>query len=70
MKYALIKDTTKVITIKEIDLDKTNSTVTITSLKDEVFVEQYLTSDEVLQRLIGLNRGFNYANITAWWDSI
>ena len=70
MKYALIKDTTKVVTIKEVDLDKTNFTVTITSLKDEVYVERYLNSDEVLQRLIGLNRGFNYANITAWWDSI
>jgi hypothetical protein len=70
MKYALIKDTTKLITIKEIDLDKTNSTVTITSLKDEVYVEQYLNSDEVLERLIGLNRGFNYANITAWWESL
>jgi hypothetical protein len=70
MKYALIKDTTKVITIKELDMDKVNLTISITSMKDEVFVEQYLTSDEVLQRLIGLNRGFNYANITAWWDSI
>jgi hypothetical protein len=70
MKYALIKDSTKVITIKELDMDKVNLTISITSMKDEVFVEQYLTSDEVLQRLIGLNRGFNYANITAWWDSI
>lgn len=70
MKYALIKDTTKVVTIKEVDLDKTNFTVTITSLKDEVYVEQYLNSDEVLERLIGLNREFNYANITAWWESI
>jgi hypothetical protein len=70
MKYALIKDTTKVITIKELDIDKVNLTISITSMKDEVFVEQYLTSDEVLQRLIELNRGFNYANITAWWDSI
>lgn len=70
MKYALIKDTTKVITIKELDMDKVNLTISITSMKDEVFVEQYLTSDEVLQRLIGLNRGFNYTNITAWWDSI
>jgi len=70
MKYALIKDTTKVITIKELDMDKVNLTISITSMKDEVFVEQYLTSDEVLQRLIGLNSGFNYANITAWWDSI
>ena len=70
MKYALIKDTTKVVAIKELDIDKVNLTISITSLKDEVYVEQYLTSDEVLQRLIGLNRGFNYANITAWWDSI
>lgn len=70
MKYALIKDTTKVIAIKELDIDKVNLTISITSMKDEVFVEQYLTSDEVLQRLIGLNRGFNYHNITVWWDSI
>ena len=70
MKYALIKDTTKVVTIQEVGIDKVNLTISITSLKDEVYVEQYLTSDEVLQRLIGLNRGFNYANITAWWDSI
>ena len=70
MKYALIKDTKKVVAIKELDIDKVNLTISITSLKDEVYVEQYLTSDEVLDRLIGLNREFNYANITAWWDSI
>ena len=70
MKYALIKDTTKVITIKELDMDKVNLTISITSMKDEVFVEQYLTSDEVLQRLIGLNCGFNYHNITVWWNGI
>lgn len=70
MKYTLIKDTTKVVSIQEIDIDKVNLTISITSLKDEVYVEQYLTSDEVLQRLIGLNKGFNYSNITAWWESI
>jgi len=70
MKYALIKDTTKVVTIQEVGIDKVNLTISITSFKDEVYVEQYLTSDEVLQRLIELNKGFNYANITAWWKSI
>ena len=70
MKYTLIKDTTKVVTIQEVDIDKVNLTISITSLKNEVYVEQYLTSDEVLQRLIGLNRDFNYITITKWWDSI
>lgn len=70
MKYALIKDTMKVVSIKEVEIDKVNFNVTITSMKDEVYVEQYLTSDEVLQRLIGLNNGFNYASITAWWETI
>jgi hypothetical protein len=70
MKYALIKDTMKVVTIKEIDLDKINSTITITSLKDEVYIEQYLNSDEVLKRLIEINREFNYRNIAEWWDNL
>ena len=70
MKYALIKDTKKVVAIKELDIDKVNLTISITSLKDEVYVEQYLTSDEVLQRLIKLNNGFRHSDIVSWWEGI
>ena len=55
MKYALIKDTMKVVSIKEVEIDKINFTVNITSMKDEVYTEQYLDSDETLNRLLGLN---------------
>ncbi len=70
MKYALIKDTKKVVAIKELDIDKVNLTISITSLKDEVYVEQYLTSDEVRLRLIKLNNGFRQPDIISWWDKI
>lgn len=70
MKYALIKDTKKVVAIKELDIDKVNLTISITSLKDEVYVEQYLTSDEVRLRLIKLNNGFRHSDIVSWWEGI
>lgn len=70
MKYTLIKDTMKVVSIKEVEIDKINFTVTITSMKDEVYVEQYLDSDEVLNRLLGLNGGFNSNTIKAWWETV
>lgn len=69
MKYALIKDTMKVVSIKEVEIDKINFTVTITSMKDEVYTEQYLDSDETLNRLLGLNGGFNSRTIKAWWET-
>lgn len=70
MRYTLIKDTTKVVSIKEVEIDKINFTVTITSMKDEVYVEQYLDSDEVLGRLLGLNGGFNSTTIRTWWETV
>ncbi len=70
MRYTLIKDTMKVVSIKEVEMDKINFTVTITSMKDEVYVEQYLDSDEVLGRLLGLNGGFNSTTIRAWWETV
>ena len=70
MKYALIKDTMKVVSIKEVEIDKINFTVTITSMKDEVYTEQYLDSDETLNRLLGLNGGFNSRTIKAWWETV
>ncbi len=69
MKYALIKDTMKVVSIKEVEIDKINFTTTITSMKDEVYVEQYLNSDETLNRLQELNGGFNSTTIKNWWNS-
>jgi hypothetical protein len=69
MKYGLIKDTMKVVSIKEIEIDKTNFTVTILSMKDETYIEQYTTSDETLERLLELNGGFNSVTITTWWNS-
>ncbi len=70
MRYTLIKDTMKVVSIKEVEMDKINFTVTITSMKDEVYVEQYLDSDEVLGRLLGLNGGFNSTTIMTWWETV
>jgi hypothetical protein len=70
MKYALIKDTMKVVSIKEVEIDKINFTVTITSMKDEVYTEQYLDSDETLNRLLGLNGGFNSRTIKSWWETV
>ena len=69
MKYGLIKDTMKVVSIKEIGTDKVNLTITITSMKDEIYVEQYTTQDEVFNRLTSLNSGFNYGVIKNWWNS-
>ena len=70
MRYTLIKDIMKVVSIKEVEIDKINFTVTITSMKDEVYVEQYLDSDEVLGRLLGLNGGFNSTTIRTWWETV
>jgi hypothetical protein len=70
MRYAVIKDSMKVVSIKEVDIDKVNFTVTITSMKDEVYVEQYVNTDETLNRLLSLNNGFNGSSIIGWWDSI
>ena len=70
MKYTLIKDTMKVVSIKEVEIDKISFTVTITSMKDEVYVEQYLDSDETLNRLLDLNGGFNSSIIKTWWESV
>ena len=70
MRYTLIKDTMKVVSIKEVEMDKINFTVTITSMKDEVYVEQYLDSDEVLGRLLSLNGGFNSTTIRTWWETV
>jgi hypothetical protein len=70
MKYGLIKDTMKVVSIKEVEIDKVNFTVTVTSMKDEIYVEQYTTSDETLERLLGLNGGFNYVTIKNWWETV
>tara|TARA_R110000868_G_scaffold91730_1_gene254176 strand:+ start:560 stop:772 length:213 start_codon:yes stop_codon:yes gene_type:complete len=70
MKYALIKDTMKVVSIKEVEIDKVNFNVTITSMKDEVYVEQYLDSDETLNRLLSLNDGFNSSTVRNWWETV
>jgi hypothetical protein len=70
MKYTLIKDTMKVVSIKEVEIDKISFTVTITSMKDEVYVEQYLDSDETLNRLLDLNGGFNSSIIKTWWETV
>ena len=70
MKYGLIKDTMKVVSIKEIEIDKTNFTVTILSMKDETYIEQYTTSDETLERLLELNGGFNSVTIKTWWGGV
>ena len=70
MKYAVIKDSTKVVSIKEIDIDKVNFTITITSMKDEVYVEQYVNEDETLNRLLSLHNGFNNSSIIDWWNGV
>ena len=69
MKYALIKDTLKIVSIKEVEIDSVNFIINITSTKDEVYTEQYTASNEVLERLIEINREFNYRTITDWWNS-
>lgn len=69
MKYALIKDTLKIISIKEVTIDKVLFTVSITSTSDGIYLEQYITSDETLNRLLELNGGFNSTIIRNWWDS-
>jgi len=69
MKYALIKNTLKIISIKEVEIDSVSFIINITSTKDEIYTEQYITSDEVLERLIEINREFNYRTITDWWNS-
>jgi hypothetical protein len=69
MKYALIKDTLKIISIKEVTIDKVLFTVSITSTNDDIYLEQYITSDETLKRLLELNGGFNSTIIRNWWDS-
>jgi|TARA_R110000803_G_C11956553_1_gene318232 hypothetical protein len=70
MKYAVIKDSTKVVSIKEIDIDKVNFTITINSMKDEVYVEQYVNEDETLNRLLSLHNGFNNSSIIDWWNGV
>jgi len=70
MKYAVIKDSTKVVLIKEVDVDKVNFTITVTSMKDEVYVEQYVNEDETLNRLLSLHNGFNSSSIIDWWGGI
>ena len=69
MRYALIHNLNKVILIKEIDIDKINFKLIITSMKDETYVEEYQTSDETINRLLELNGGFNSYNIKKWWYS-
>lgn len=71
MKYALIKDkdTLKIISIKEVTIDKVLFTVSITSTNDDIYLEEYITSDETLKRLLELNGGFNSTIIRNWWDS-
>jgi hypothetical protein len=69
MKYALIKDTLKIISIKEVTIDKVLFTVSITSTNDDIYLEEYITSDEILKRLLELNGGFNSTIIRNWWDS-
>jgi hypothetical protein len=69
MRYALIHNLNKVILIKEIDIDKINFKLIITSMKDETYVEEYQTSDEAINRLLELNGGFNSYNIKKWWYS-
>ena len=69
MKYALIKDTLKIISIKEVTIDKVLFTVSITSTNDDIYLELYITSDETLKRLLELNGGFNSTIIRNWWDS-
>tara|TARA_R110002126_G_scaffold35407_3_gene108960 strand:- start:7153 stop:7362 length:210 start_codon:yes stop_codon:yes gene_type:complete len=69
MKYGLILGSDKVIAIKEVHIDRLNLKLTITSMKDEVYIEQYTTSEEVLDRLLQLNGGFNSRNIKTWWNS-
>ena len=54
MVYALIQDTTKIVSIKESVTDNVNFTFTITSFKDEVYVEQYTTSEEITERIKSL----------------
>lgn len=51
MVYALIKGTTKIVSIKESDIDNVNFTFTITSFKDEVYVEQYGSEVEIVERI-------------------
>tara|TARA_R110000824_G_scaffold84864_1_gene211340 strand:- start:230 stop:442 length:213 start_codon:yes stop_codon:yes gene_type:complete len=68
MKYALIKDTLKIVSIKEVIIDKDLFTITITSMNDDIYVEQYIDSDETLTRLLDLNGGFNSTIIKNWWD--
>ena len=70
MKYSVIKDSTKVVSIKEIDVDKVNFTITITSMKDEVYVERYVNEDETLNRLLSLHNGFNNSSIIDWWNGV
>jgi hypothetical protein len=68
MKYALIKDTLKIVSIKEVIIDKDLFTITITSMNDDIYVEQYIDSDETLTRLLDLNGGFNSTIIKNWWN--
>jgi hypothetical protein len=69
MKYGLMVDSNKVIAIKEVHIDRLNLILKITSMKDEIYIEQYTTSEEVLNRLLLLNGGFNSRNIKTWWNS-
>lgn len=69
MKYALIKDTLKIISIKEVTIDNVLFTVSITSTNDDIYLEEYITSDEILKRVLELNGGFNSTIIRNWWDS-
>lgn len=54
MIYALIKDTDKIVSIKESEIDNVNFTFTITSFKDEVYVEQYASTSEIVERIKSL----------------
>jgi len=54
MVYALIKDTDKIVSIKESEIDNVNFTFTITSFKDEVYVEQYASTSEIVERIKSL----------------
>jgi hypothetical protein len=69
MKYTLIKDTMKVVSIKEVEIDKANGSIIITSMKDEVYKELYSSEEELLGRLLMINGGFNGSTIKEWWAS-
>lgn len=76
MKYALIKNCDAVtgkfivVSIKEVEILPATAQIKITSMKDEEYVEQYASKDQLLARMKELNTGITNRDIADWTKNL